>query len=44
MGHAGRGRGMGKFIKGDVVIIPFPFSENKIRDTINAIIKIISSL
>jgi len=27
MGHAGRGQGMGKFVKGDVVIIPFPFSD-----------------
>jgi hypothetical protein len=48
---------MGKFVKGDVVIIPFPFTEdkniilyvaghlneNKIRDTLNAIIGIVSS-
>jgi mRNA interferase MazF len=27
MGHAGRGQSLGKFVKGDVVVIPFPFTD-----------------
>ena len=27
LGHAGRGQSVGEFVKGDVVIIPFPFTD-----------------
>ena len=27
MGYAGRGRGMGAFVRGDVVVLSFPFSD-----------------
>jgi hypothetical protein len=41
MEYAGRGRGMGKFVKGDIVVILL--CENKIHNTITAVINIISS-